>query len=1270
MIFTCRMVGALFVLMASTAAAGAQPVAEPAALRGESPQTRKRLAEAEHKLLDGKAAEAVEELQRILDEAGDDLINLDGRHHRPARWVAHQILAKLPAEALKTYRDRIDEPARKLLEAGKRDRDPRPLWLLLDRYFVSRSGEAASLLLGDLLFERGDFRTAEIVWKRLIPDGEADLNYPGSKADPAAVQARLCLAAIFQGEMDRARTGLAAIRAKHPEASGNFAGKNGKYAETLQAFLDHPPPSTSVAVNDRTWPTFGGDPGRSGRIHGAIPIRWPTRPTWTAAVPPAALGPNAPPVHPPLGHPVILNGRVYVCDGNRLFSFDLATGFQKRVYPPPLIDLNERKPGLKPTDVFACPTLTAAHDRLYARVGAPVLRPPEPAKPGATEVSEIVCFVPVDRSSPNLAPVRELWRIRPPSVEGRAPAIWEGAPLAAHGRLWAAFARFESGRAVHAIACYDPADADDAPERPAWVAEVCDSALLADPANQPRARQELLTLAGRNVVFCSNTGVVVALDAAAGHRAWAMQYPRAARLLVDANRSPDPAPAVCVGGRVFAAPADADRVFAFDSETGQQLWESGRTEGARILGLARGRLIVTVAGPVRGIRGLNAATGSYRDDGWIQSTGLLSYGQGAVSDDVIIWPSRNGLYILDPGTGYPLVDPIGFGSPVGNVAFADGWMVVVTPTQVKGYRAAGPPFARPATPQARFGAAVDGAEREAANGDRDLARKTLAAAARDDFPKPWRAWAAARWLSLGTSPEDARDLPPELLGEWLVSADGELLMLGTLAARRLGKPAPALGAPSKNKPRDMPIVDADIRVAAATLLPVGSIPLQPIAGSTVGRRVYIATPRELLAISFGGAAEKRYPWAGEYTYAADLSDGFIAAGPRLVAVYSRQAGEFPWVFRVPELDPLPGRRLGTSARTDDSFALPELSSFVLAGNWLFARLGEHHLIAFDLESRRVAWVLGAHGQPRYQPHLFPSTPSFTPQFFVSERLLGVQLSDGRRWLVQASTGRVWNEIGSTFKSVVPAGFGAKTTPVAWTAPPVEVEGGRITFPDGPGLLQFASAATGQPKFCYDADGESSLSGEPIQARRWGDMLLAAVRRNYGVELDRVDPLDGKSAWSGGAMFLDAARIDLTAADADSQRLYLPIGNKLHGITLDDGKAAWEVKLPAEARWIVRAGTKVVIVYPAEAIPDEPFDAAFFLLSGSFQRSPQPWRLPWLAAALYDAWVDRTVPVLFFDPETGKLLKLLRLPARGPNVAAWFDGDRIVMATGDRVCVLK
>ena len=146
-----------------------------------------------------------------------------------------------------------------------------------------------------------------------------------------------------------------------------------------------------------------------------------------------------------------------------------------------------------------------------------------------------------------------------------------------------------------------------------------------------RSRHELLTLAGRNVVFCSNAGSVVALDAETGRRAWGFRYPRGRK--ADANRSADPAPAIAVGGRVFVAPTDADRIYALDSETGQSVWpSSGLTEGANIVGVSSGKLIVAVAGPVRGVRGLSLANGSYLEpEGWLPHNGGGFLGMAVVS---------------------------------------------------------------------------------------------------------------------------------------------------------------------------------------------------------------------------------------------------------------------------------------------------------------------------------------------------------------------------------------------------------------------------------------------------------------------------------------------------------------------------------------------------------------------------------------------------------------------------------------------------------------
>ena len=1288
-----RAAATVAVLLLGASVARAQPPVplDPASLQGDSPQTRKRLAEAEQKVLGGKAPDAIEDLQRILDEAGDDLITVDGKQFRPARWVAHQILAKLPPNTLKAYQGRIEEPARKLLDAGKRDRDPRPLWQLLDRFFVSRPAEEALLLLGDLLFERGEFRTAELLWRRLVPEVNPDIPYPSPKTDAVAVRARVILAAIFQGDLDRAKAELADLKAKHPNAAGSIAGKTGPFAETLQPLLERPPQLPPAAAGDASWPAFAGGPGRTGRVAGRMAVHWPRQPTWLTTLPTPTPG------RAPFGHPVVVDGRVYVGDGSRVFTCDLFTG-------NPLTGKMSPLPGAAAAGSQSdpCSVLTAAGGRLYARGGPAVLRPLEPAAAGgAAEESGLVCyglFGQPRRTGPSLT---ELWRVKPPSAEARVPVVWEGAPLVADGRMWAAFARLEGGRVVHAVAGYDPADTGTAPDRPAWVAELGDSQLPpTSPGTEARTRHELLTIAGRNVVFGSNAGLVVALNAVTGRRAWAFKYPRTGKRPADAARAAEPAPAVAVGGRVFVAPTDADRVYALDAETGRILWESGPTEGAQILGVTRGRLVVTVAGPLRSLRGLSVRTGSYVEpEGWVQSDGggLPSYGRGFVTDDLVVWPSRVGLWFLDAETGSPrrsamltMLPPPQEGQ-FGNVAYADGVLVVVTPTAVWGYvseekRFGSVPRAGIEPERVQFEKLIDEAERRLADDDPRGARETLVRVAGGDLPARFRAWAAARLLILGPAvdggaklPPDVRELMrPELRGEWLVTAKGELLTLDALIARHTGRaatpnhPPPFVTLPARPS-RAAPGRAADAAIDRTVRLPPAAVPLRPIMGACgPPGHVFAAAGTDLLAVALEGGAIVQHVAPEAFTHAADLGEGFVAAGPFAVALYG--SGRKPeWVFRVPDTDPLPARPGALAIRTDEVAPIPALSSFVLSGSWLFARLGERHLIAFDLKARRVVWVLGAHGQPRIEPIGFPNSPRFGPHLFVSGRLIAAQLSDGRRWTIRAETGRVWDGNGGTFEGTVPPGFGDSTAPVPWAGLPVEVDPNRIAFSDGPGLVRLHNLTTRRVKWAYGAGGESSLTGEPPQVRMWDDAVLVAVRRNHGVEIDRIELTDGKSVWTGGPIFLDADRANLAAADADARRLYVPFADKLGAFALTTGKPVWEAELPdthGAGGWVVRAGRKVVIAYPENAIPCEPVAGVWERVSSSFLRRPRAWRLPWLAGTLYDAWVERTVPVLLFDPESGKLLKTVEISARGPVVTAYFDDDLTVIATGDRVVWIR
>lgn len=1272
---------ALLLLVAT--AAHAQPPAppDPAALRGDSTQTRKRLAEAEQKIVSGKAADAADDIQRLLDEVSDDLITLDGREYRAARWVAHGLLSKLPKDVLTTYQDRIDQPAKKLLDQGKQARDPRPLWLLLDRYFVSRPADAGLLLLGELLFERGEFRAAEGVWRRLLPDAGADVAYPGSKADTALVRARIALAVIFQNDLARAKNEVAAFKARHATATGTLAGKTGPLVATLEAYLVAPPKLAPDATNGSAWPMYGGAPDRAGRVAGGIATAIPPRPTWTADKtadkgvdqrPLAGFSTLKPPVRQPYGHPVIADGQVFVSDGTAVHAFDLQTGLPRRVYRPN----PSRRPKIEvpPTGRMAEPVfgLTVSNGLLYARVGGSAVRAPERVADSITgrlyRESALACFD---------AEQGERWRLFPPEDE-KTPAAWEGAPLVVDRRLWAVYTKFEGGRAIHIAACYDPADATEpelAPERPAWTTELCDGAL----PSADRSRQELLTLAGRNLVFCSNSGAVVAVDAVTGRRAWGFRYPRIRKMVPGA--SGDPSPAVAFGGRVYVAPADGERVYALDAETGRVVWESGPTEGARILGVSRGRLVVAVAGPLRGIRGLSLDTGSYReaDGGWIQGAAHLplSYGQGFVTDDAIVWPTRDGLYFLDPRTGRPLsghapnpMVPPGSDKLPGHVAYADGVLVVVTATSVRGHVARSKKVeALPDLPPAgRFDLAADRAETAVAAGNPAGARAILADVVASDLPASLRAWAAARMLQLSPPATELARLPTEvqgalrapLLSEWVLSPSGVPVTLHDFLQLRLGKSSVPASKPVPAAARisGAPDLDADSDIDRTHKFARAVSPLIPIPGAGAPKRLFASGARVVVAVPLDGTATCEHAAADLFTHAAELREWFVAVGPRAVAVYGT-VREPLWVFRVPT-EPLPADEVAVRLCGTDAHVPPDLSSFVMVGTWLLARVGPNHLIALDLPAKRVAWVLGADGRSGFDPRPFSGGPRFGPHVGASGGFAVAQLSDGRRWFVRLDTGR---------PVVLPA-LGERTARADWPHAPLALGGSRLLVSDGAGVLRLLQL-DGRVRWVFEVERDEGLTGEPPHAKALADALLIAVRRNHGIEIERVGLADGKRVWTEPA-FADADRIDLAHSDADEERVYVPAANKLLALSLANGRPAWEAELPDArgAGWVVRVGKSAVIAYPVTAIPDEPPAAVWERAANSFLREPLAWRLPGLAATVYDAWVSRAVPVLLFDPETGKRLARIDVPARGPAVTAYFDADRAVIATGDRVVWIK
>lgn len=701
----------------------------PVVIPGEVRATAVRLAEA-RKHIDAKEwAEALDELQSVLDANGNDLVAVDARRSLQARRLVHAAIASLPAEALELYRGRVDRRAARWLEEGIASRDARMLRKVVEEAFGSRPAEKALDLLGDLAFERGRYDEA-LAWWRLLTGpaaaqaaddaADGDLVYPRPREGPARARAKQLLAELFRdGPSVTWAQHLKAYCKAHGMAEGALAGRNGRYADTLEALAGQRQEEGTAAPD---WATFGGNPAR-GLL---VPDEGGATDTFERLVELCREGPawrvdlegrkaldspvrgtdgSTPRGGPIKGltalartlafHPVITSTHAVVADAAHVTAVDLASG---AVYD--WFDAGPEE-GAAPDLVLPAPpdlrnTLTFADGRFYVRLGAQDLRAPDPeAAPGrrraGPEATSLACLGMASAQDGERKPRRALgarlrWRLRGPA----GGPFFEGAPLADAGRVFVATTRYTEQRAITSIDCYGD-EGETPPLR--WRRDVAETR---EPRpDESRYRHHLLTLAGPLVVYCSHTGTIMAVDAFSGQPAWAVRYPRGVAEDDDETleviptkaqqvRTRDLTPVLYADDRLYAAPADSDHLLCLDPASGRVLWQRERMRVVHLLGVGRGRLIFATA---TGLRAVRAADGSDKD-GWVMpdSDVLPPMGRGLLLGDLVLWPTARWREIGGPGfmvyavrqsDGRPAGDPMLLRRlPAGNLAFAHGCLAV------------------------------------------------------------------------------------------------------------------------------------------------------------------------------------------------------------------------------------------------------------------------------------------------------------------------------------------------------------------------------------------------------------------------------------------------------------------------------------------------------------------------------------------------------------------------------------------------------------------
>jgi outer membrane protein assembly factor BamB len=1074
--------------------------------------------------------QAIAEYLRQLDAVRQDLSPPPGKEtdapktSRDQRGLLLQLINDLPPSIVERYRRVVDAEAQQLLREGETTRSPAPLCRLVREFFPSRPTEQALALLGDWAFEQGQFDEAISWWRLLAPlsddikDNATRLVYAHGSLDPERIRAKQILALTFAGRFADAESSLDNFRRRAGPSRGPLAGRDDLYVTTLRHWLERR--RAEPLPGDTDWPTFAGAPSRN-----RIPLEPPSERLWIDGpswrVPLTPVGNEIPELRltptrtlaVPIAahHPILVDGQVVITDGTTVTSFDQASGgvrFRYRVGD----DEAAPEAGNRPETLRF--SVSAGRGKVVARLG-----------PSGKKSRRLVALHLDDRKDDRLA-----WKADAPIDE--QPADFECDPLVLEDHVYVVVRQPQKNHADTFLACYDLADGHFL-----WQTLLAKPDLVRD-GSTPRA--PLLIAAESNVVALTHAGYIVACDATTGQRQWALRYPS-----IEGTPSPrEFSSGVHADGRLFLAPADGASLLAVDALTGRVVWElpwlrpsndimnkaPKISEIVQLYGVVGGRLIFTDRYRLQAV---DAGTGTVV---WQQpSVGKLpGIGRGLIAGPWVFWPTADpqlswravshadgDVRRLSATDGPAYYEPTTLRNlPAGNVAFADGCLVVAGPKELVAFVASArslPHLER----EARRSKVEPDTLYRLALAQLDAGRDNAAQATLTDL-----------WSRV---PFTERPAWEALLAE----------------RRGVSKPFEPIVREARATfgfEADDPSPEGNL--SGTLQLAWGPIPgLAPRIHSPVHNWMVIVRDGELALVdaSTGETRWRRGDVEPSFQWLCNSYGALIVAGPHAIEIFAAKDGKRLW-RQVPAdrtgrwhlVDGQPRRDWGTS-RFDAFLDIGAGVAFFENGRDL--RTAGFASVATEPATRKGI----RHLDDTWLQPIARVVPPVLSSAWGPDRVAAATVPEG----------------GETYS-------------------PAEVERRVVRLPHGFATAMRNGEIVAGKSWRFIPSEPTTLTGEPPQLMGNKDGLLALVPRNLGTELVRVDDSTGRAMWSVPCHELHDG-FDVRAASFDDYGVYYPYRGHVTARSMIDGLTLWKKPLPPiPGPWQVDRYGDTLVVWPRTA----------------------------------------------------------------------------------------